>query len=65
VTVSKWGYHDAKQNVYVNRDMATSVDLRLTEKTEEEKQTDNIILFSIIGVLVAGIVIAIVLGVSN
>ncbi|MBN2252199.1 MAG: DUF4384 domain-containing protein [Kosmotogaceae bacterium] len=65
VTVSKWGYHDAKQNVYINRDMATSVDLRLTEKTEEEKKTDNIILFSIIGVLIAGIVIAIVLGASN
>ena len=61
VTVSKWGYRDAKQNVYVNRDMTTSVDFRLQEKTEEEKRTDNIILFSLIGILVVGVVLAIVL----
>jgi hypothetical protein len=65
VTVSKWGYHDSKQNVYINRDMTTSVDFRLTEKTEQEKKTDNIILFSIIGVLIAGIVIAIVLSAGD
>jgi hypothetical protein len=61
VTVSKWGYRDSKQNVYINRDMTTSVDFRLQEKTEEEKRTDNIILFSVIGILVVGIVLAIVL----
>jgi hypothetical protein len=36
-------------------------DFRLQEKTEEEKRTDNIILFSVIGILVVGIVLAIVL----
>jgi len=41
--------------------MTTSVDFRLQEKTEEEKRTDNIILFSVIGILVVGIVLAIVL----
>ncbi|MGD9908270.1 MAG: PEGA domain-containing protein, partial [Mesotoga sp.] len=65
VTVSKWGYHDSKQNVYINKDMVTSVSFTLTEKTEEEKKTDNIILFSVIGVLIAGIVIAVILGASD
>jgi len=61
VKVSKWGYRDSKQNVYINRDMTTSVDFRLQEKTEEEKRTDNIIIFSVIGILVVGIVLAVVL----
>ena len=59
VTVSKWGYHDSKQNVYINKDM---VDLSQFPHSNREnrrrEETDNIILFSIIGVLIAGIVIA-------
>lgn len=65
VTVSKWGYRDSKQNVYINRDVTTSLDFRLEEKTEEEKKTDNIILYSVIGLVVVGLILVVVLGGIN
>ncbi|MCD6159169.1 MAG: PEGA domain-containing protein [Kosmotoga sp.] len=63
VTISKWKYHGASQDITIIEDETTSINFVLSQKTEEEVRKDIYTIFAIVGAIVA--IVALILLLSQ